>query len=126
MSYNFNALNKTNGVEPAELNTEDFEYTHIREYAGEVLPVLGFFFTNGDHGRQVVLITTNCFVNMPKRSVEEFEKIAKDPDAVAAILAGELVLTDIVPNVKTKSGNETVIYKFANASDVTKKKGKGK
>lgn len=123
MSYNFNSLNKANGVRPADLDTEDFEYTHIREYAGETLPVLGFFFTNGDFGKQVVVITDDCFVNMPKRAVEDFEKIENDPDAKEAVLSGELVLTDIEP-AKTKKGKDTVIYKFANADKATKKKGK--
>lgn len=123
MSYNFNSLNKANGVRPADLDTDDFEYTHIREYAGEVLPVRGFFFTNGDFGKQVVVITDDCFVNMPARAVEDFEKIANDPDAKEAVLSGELVLTDIEP-AKTKKGKDTVVYKFANADKATKKKGK--
>lgn len=123
MSYNFSNLNKANGVRPADLNTDDFDYTHIREYEGESLPVRGFFFTNGDFGKQVVVITDNCFVNMPARAVEEFEMIANDPDAKEAVLSGGLVLTDIEP-VKTKKGKDTVVYKFANADNVTKKKGK--
>lgn len=122
MSYNFSNLNKANGVRPADLNTDDFDYTHIREYEGESLPVRGFFFTNGDFGRQVVVITDDCFVNMPARAVEDFEKIENDPDAKQAVLDGELVLTDI-ESVKTKRGKDTVAYKFANAP-IKSKKGK--
>ena len=84
------------------------------------MPVVGFFFTSGEYGKQCVVITDDCFVNMPARAVEEFEAIAADPDAKQAVLDGELVLTDIEA-IKTKRGNSTA-YKFGNASDVKKDK----
>ena len=122
MAYNFSKLNKANGVRPADFNTEDFEFTHIREYVGKDIPVKGFFFTVGKKGKQVVIITDDCFVNMPARAVEEFEALESDPEAVKAILNGELVLTDIEYPVMTKSGNETTVYNFANAEDLKKVK----
>jgi len=122
MAFNFSKLNKANGVRPENFNTDGFDYTHIREYAGRDLPVKGFFFTNSRKGRQVVIITDDCLVNMPGRAVEEFEALESDPEAVKAVLNGELVLTDIVYPVKTKSGNDTTIYNFANAEDLNKAK----
>ena len=120
MAFNFNKLNKANGVRPEGLDTEGFEYTGLKEYVDEVVPVVGFFFTSGEYGKQVVVITDDCFVNMPSRAVEEFEAIAADPEAEQAVLDGELVLTDIEP-IKTKKGN-SVAYKFGNASEVKKDK----
>ena len=120
MSYDFSKRNKKNGVRPADLNTDSFEYSHIRECAGEDVAVKGFFFTKGKKGRQVVVITDDCFLNMPGWAVEEFEDLQEDPDAVEAILNGELVLTNI-REATTKDGYNTVYFDYANAEP---KKGK--
>lgn len=122
MSYDFNKLNKgANGVRPENIDTDDFEFVKLSEYVGKTVPVVGFFYTNGDYGKQVVIITDDCLVNMPARAVEDFEEIEADPDARASVLAGDLVLTDIEIK-KTKRGRDTTIYKFANADKVGKKK----
>lgn len=122
MSYDFSKLNKgANGVRPENIDTDDFEFVKLSEFVGKTLPVVGFFYTNGDYGKQVVVITDDCLVNMPARAVEEFEGIEADPDARASVLDGGLVLTDIEV-VKTKRGKDTTVYKFANADKVSKKK----
>ena len=116
--YDFTKRNKTNGVRPEGLQHDEF--THIREYAGEDVVVRGFFFTQGKKGKQVVVITDDCNVNMPGWAVAEFESLQEDKEAVEAILAGGLTLTNI-REAQTKDGYDTVYFDFANTEP---KKGK--
>ena len=113
MSFNFSSLNKGNGVRPENFDTAGFEFVSISEYVGKDLPVVGFFYTNGKRGKQIVIITTDCNVNIPPRYVADFEALEQNPAAVAAILAGELVLTNIKA-VTTKDGYDTYAFDFAN------------
>lgn len=115
MSFNFSTLNMSNGVRPDNFKTDDFEFVSISEYIGKTLPVVGFFFTNGMHGKQVVIITKDCNVNIPPRYVPTFESLANNPDAVETILAGDMVLTNI-KEVTAKNGKDTFAFDFANAS----------
>lgn len=121
MAFSFKSLNRANGVRPEGLDTDGFEYTKLSEYEGETIKVKGFFFTNGEYGKQAVIITDDCFVNMPARAVEELEGIADNPEARAAVLAGEMIITDI-EQVKTKRGKNTTAYKYGDVADLKKKK----
>ena len=115
MSFNFSTLNMSNGVRPDNFKTDGFEFVSISEYIGKTLPVIGFFFTNGMHGKQVVIITKDCNVNIPSRYMPTFESLANNPDAVETILAGDMVLTNI-KEVIAKNGKDTFAFDFANAS----------
>ena len=91
----FKELNKTVGVIAEGTKLEEMEFKKLRDFIGKTLPVSGFFFTNGDYGKQVVIITDDAKVNMPNRAVEVFERISESEEMKAAVLAGHLRITDI-------------------------------
>lgn len=89
-------------------------YNHLSEFEGKVVAVDGFFFTEGDYGKQVVVVGHDKddasdirLINMPKRATEQFEEFAGDADTLKAILAGHLALVDIQPK-QAKRGPTTV------------------
>ena len=94
------------------VNTDDMEFKPISEFVGQEIKVDGFFFTTkGKYGKQVVVVGNGSLINMPKRAVEVFEKIADNDTQLQAVLNGHLKLIDIKPII-TKNGPSTA-YKFA-------------
>ena len=93
------------------LDTNAMEFKPISDFVGQTIKVDGFFFTTkGKYGKQVVVVGNGSLINMPKRAVEVFEKIANNEAQLQAVLGGHLMLTDITP-ITTKNGPSTA-YKF--------------
>lgn len=93
------------------IDTNAMEFKPISDFVGQTIKVDGFFFTTkGKYGKQVVVVGNGSLINMPKRAVEVFEKIANNEAQLQAVLGGHLMLTDITP-ITTKNGPSTA-YKF--------------
>ena len=105
-SYNVQRQTVREGVD-----TDSMEFKPISEFVGQTIKVDGFFFTTkGKYGKQVVVVGNGSLINMPKRAVETFEKIADNDAQLKAVLEGHLSLVDIKP-IETKNGPSTS-YKF--------------
>lgn len=108
----FNELNVQRQTVRDGVDTDSMEFAPISEFVGKEVKVDGFFFTTkGKYGKQVVVVGNGSLINMPKRSVEVFEKIANDDAMLNAVLTGHLKLVDIKP-ISTKNGPSTA-YKLA-------------
>ena len=105
----FDSYNMTETVRP-EVDTEQMDFVKLDQFCGGTVKVDGFFFTEGDYGKQVVVVGEGYKINMPGRCVKDFESIMKKPHELAAVLSGHLVLTDIRPK-STKNG-DTVIFRY--------------
>ena len=101
----FKELNSTRTIKEG-IKLEDLEFRKLKDFIGEDLAVDGFFFTNGDYGKQLVVvartlgkvhaITQGAYkVNMPNRAIHQFEAIADDKGMVKAVLEGHLLITGI-------------------------------
>lgn len=104
----FNEMNYHAMTVQEGLKTDHLEYFPLKDFCGEDLLSHGFFFTNGNYGKQVVLVAerTNkdlVLVNMPQRAVEQFEKIANNEKMLHAVLTEHLAITDI-HMINTKNG----------------------
>ena len=110
-TFNFDTLNKKSTIRE-DVDIKDMEFKPLKDFCGKTISVDGFFFTNGQYGKQVVVVGNGYKINMPKRSVEEFQNISVNDDALNALLAGKLQLTNI-KMIDTKNGS-TVAYKFSN------------
>ena len=108
----FNELNVQKNTVRAGIDTDSMEFAPIANFVGTEVKVDGFFFTTkGKYGKQVVVVGNGSLINMPKRAVEVFEKIADNDAMLNAVLTGHLTLTDIKP-ITTKNGPSTA-YKLA-------------
>lgn len=95
---------------PKDIDLDTMEFAKLKEFEGMTLKVDGFFFTESKkYGRAVVIIANGYKINMPKRSVAEFDEIFNDDEMLDAVLNGHLELTDI-KKYECDSGNDTVIY----------------
>ena len=123
MAFNFNKYNKGTKVLRAGIDNSDYDFVKLSSFEGENVPVDGFFFTDGynDGEKQVVIVGSGVNINMPGRATEIFEELAADPEAVEAVLKGELYLTDIhlIP-AKDKKKKDTYSFKLVNADQIEK------
>ena len=108
MANMFEELNVTRPqtVRPAA-DTDNMNFVGIVNFIGKRVFVDGFFFTNGQYGKQVVVVGNGYKINMPKRCVETFERIEKNEKWLKRVLDGYLVLDDI-KSQNTKNGTTTV------------------
>ena len=106
----FEALNKKGTIREG-IDITDYPFAPLKDFIGQDLKVDGFFFTEGQYGRQVVIVAEGTKINFPSRSVEEFQKIADNAEMLDAVLSQHLLITDI-KSIKTRNGN-TVAYRFA-------------
>lgn len=98
----FNELNKKRTIkEGLELSTMPF--VKLRDLIGREIRVDGFFFTEGDYGKQVVVVGNAMKINMPARAVAMFEDIRANEQMVNALLEGHCKLTNIREG-QTKKG----------------------
>lgn len=102
----FNELNNGRKTVADGVNTEDMEFRPLKDFIGKKISVDGFFFTNGNYGKQVVVVGNGTLINMPARAVEQFETIYNNDKMLNAVLAGKLLLTDIKP-IDTRNGATT-------------------
>lgn len=131
MSFDFSKMNNRKkatmcpGINSRELG----DIRNLKDFCGCVIYVEGFFFSHSSKydNDQVVIAGTvydkdkssgqwNCLgtylMNTPGRTYQEFSDMADDPEALASILRGELVISGI-QMCETKSGS-TVIYSYRN------------
>lgn len=106
----FEKFNRGNAVLKDGVDLTSMEFKKLKEFKGKELNVEGFFFTNGDYGKQVCVISDGYKINMPLRAVEQFEEIKNDEEFRNAVLDGKLLIVDI-DEVKTKKG-KTTSYSF--------------
>lgn len=77
------------------IDTKDWKFDNIKNFCGKTVPVKGFFFTQGDYGEQVVIVSDNILINMPVRAVKEFQDIKANAEYVAALKAGKMYFDNI-------------------------------
>lgn len=101
----FKELNSQKTIKDG-IDLEALQFRKLKDFAGEELAVDGFFFTNGDYGKQIVVvartlgkvhaITQGAYkVNMPNRAISQFEQIRDSKDMLEAVLTGHLKITGI-------------------------------
>lgn len=106
----FNELNNRIQTVKEGINTRDLDFAPLKNFVGQTIRVDGFFFTTGKYGKSVVVVGNGFNVNMPKRAVEQFEKIYNDGAMVEAVLNGKLLITGI-KEISAKEG-DTVAYEL--------------
>lgn len=112
MAFNFNKLNTRSTVREG-VDTHEMEFKPLKDFYGQKIKCDGFFFTEGKHGKQVVVVGNGYLVNMPARAVEQFEEIVANEEAMDEVLAGHLVIKDI-KMIDTRKGR-TAAYTLNNA-----------
>ena len=94
----FKELNSVRTIKEG-IRLEDLQFRKLKDFVGKTLYVDGFFFTNGDYGRQLVVVARDSEggwkVNMPNRAIAQFEGIKADKEQLKAVLEGHLKITDI-------------------------------
>lgn len=94
----FKELNSVKTIKEG-IKLEDLQFRKLKEFTGKTLAVDGFFFTNGDYGKQLVVVARDneggWKVNMPNRAIDQFEAIKADKDMLKAVLEGHLQIVDI-------------------------------
>ena len=94
----FKELNSIRTIKEG-IKLEDLQFRKLKDFAGKTLAVDGFFFTNGDYGKQLVVVARDneggWKVNMPNRAIDKFEAIKADKDMLKAVLEGHLQIVDI-------------------------------
>ena len=90
--------------EDVDLST--MEFRPLKDFVGNEIAVVGFFFTNGKYGKQVVVVGNGYKINLPAREVEKFETIEQNEEMLNDLLNGHLKLTDIVER-STRNGTST-------------------
>lgn len=106
----FNEMNKkaTRTVNES-INTKELPWTKLKEFIGRDIQIFGYFFTNGDYGKQLVCVSEDYLINMPNRYVRQFEDF--DDDIKNGIVNGGLTLSNIREYV-SKTGRKTVTFDF--------------
>lgn len=113
MAFDFSTLNKSGKKTIRDgIDLDKMNFKPLKDFVGKTLKIDGFFFTEGKYGKQAVVIADDTKINVPKRYVEDFEKIRDNQDALNSVLAGELSITDI-QMIDSKNG-KTVVFNFAN------------
>lgn len=118
----FEKFNRKKRTVNENINTEDLDFFPIKEFLNEDIQIFGFFFTEGDYGKQVVLVSKDALINMPARAVEEVEDMAEEDDIVTAIMNGEMTLRvgDVIP-AKKKGKHDTVAYEYIDTPQTEKR-----
>lgn len=108
----FKDLNKTTRNTIKEgIDLQALSFVKLNEFVGKTILVDGFFFTNGDYGKQIVVVGNGYKINLPARYVEAFETIQSSDEMLEAMFSGHMALTNIRA-IKTKQGYTTA-FDFA-------------
>lgn len=110
----FKSLNNGNSYVREGIDTRSQEFAPLKNFTDQTIRVDGFFFTNGNYGKQVVVVGEGFNINMPARALVQFEAIAADPEMVKAVLAGKLIINEIKAG-KSQSGQDTTFYNLDDA-----------
>lgn len=102
----FEKFNRGSGLLKDGTDLKSMEFKKISEFIGQELDVDGYFFTNGEYGKQVCAIANGFKINLPIRYVEIFEEIDSDDELKDAILNGKMQIVNI-QETKTKKGKTT-------------------
>jgi len=97
----FEKYNKSVSTIREGIDLQAMQFVKLAAFEGKTVKVDGFFFTNGDYGKQVVVVGNGYKINMPARAVEQFESIQNTPEELQAVLDGKLLITDIHALKKT-------------------------
>lgn len=101
MSNLFDHYNKSVSTIREGIDLQSMQFVKLAAFEGKTVKVDGFFFTNGDYGKQVVVVGNGYKINMPARAVEQFESIQKHEEELQAVMDGKLMITDIRALKKT-------------------------
>lgn len=101
----FSELNKKRTM--PNVNTDGMEFHKLSEFAGKVVKVDGFFFTNGNFGKQTVVLSNDVLINIPSWATKDFERIESNDSMLSELLNGKCALTNIALK-STPKGNTTV------------------
>ncbi|MCQ2053075.1 MAG: hypothetical protein MJZ03_03985 [archaeon] len=107
----FAKLNKAAKTVADGIDTSKMEFVALKDQCGKEFILKGFFFTTGKYGREIVVVTDDVLINIPKRYVEQFEAIKADPDMLEALLDGKCKITNI--KMGDTSNGKTVFFDFA-------------
>ena len=124
MAFNFNKFNKGTKVIRPGVDNSIYGFVGLGDFENETIHIDGFFFTDGynEGEKQVVLIGAGTNINMPGRATAIFQELAEDPEAVNAVLNGELYITDIhLLKAKDKKKKDTYSFKLVNADQIENK-----
>lgn len=112
MSFSFESLNTASKKTIRDgINLDEMgDFVPLKNYAGKEIHVDGFFFTKSKFGDQVVIVGEGKKINVPKRFTDDFKAIRDNAEALADVLAGKLVLTDI-EEIDSKNG-KTVTFNY--------------
>lgn len=72
---------KNNGKRTVNESIKDLDkmdFKAVKEFIGQDIVPCGYFFTTGKFGKQVVIVTRSCKLNVPKRYTEWFEGLSDD------------------------------------------------
>ena len=92
----------------AEINTQELDFTALEDYVGQKIRVYGFFFNESKYGKQVVVVTPDALINMPKRCVADFESLSDEE--IESVMNGGMVLANLKP-FDSKQG-KTVVFDY--------------
>ena len=101
MSNLFDHYNKSVSTIREGIDLQSMQFVKLAAFEGKTVKVDGFFFTNGDYGKQVVVVGNGYKINMPARAVEQFESIQANEEELQAVMDGKLMITDIRALKKT-------------------------
>lgn len=105
----FDKLNTRRTVNK-DIDTTGMEFKALKEFCGQQIKVDGFFFNTSEYGKQVVVVGNGYLINMPKRAVEQFEKIEASDKMIKAMFEGHCLI-DNIKMKETKNGT-TTIFEF--------------
>ena len=104
----FGELNKKSTVREG-IDTSNMEFKKLKNFIGAYVNPVGFFITDGKFGEQAVVVTEECFINMPSYATETFKNLSAEQ--VEAIKDGKMLITDIA--VKEIHGKECTVFRYA-------------
>lgn len=107
----FNELNSGKRTIKEGIELKDLQFVKLKEMVGTEIKVDGYFFTEGDYGKQVVVVGNGKKINMPLRAVKLFESIDNNPDLVKGVLEGKCKIVNIKEG-ETKKG-KTILFELA-------------
>ena len=106
----FKELNNYTETVREGIDTSDMEFKPLKDFCGKTIKVDGFFFTEGNFGKQVVVVGSGFLINMPARAVETFEEIQNNESLLKGVMDGHLCIRNI-KMIDTKNGT-TAAYKL--------------
>lgn len=97
------------------IDTSKNVFIKLTEYANEheTAVIKGFFFTNGDYGKQVVAVTDKYNINMPSFAIPIFEEIESDKELLNELVNGAGATIGNFRLIPAKKGkHESISFDF--------------